>query len=89
MKLFTLLLASLFLSGCGAIWPGGPGLLTPEVIKELREDKASVCFVTQGGPVAVASGIIALCRANSDGHSTLEVTPEGNLKVDHNIVKSN
>lgn len=79
MKIFALLLVGLFLSGCSY------GFLTPEVIQQLKDDKASVCFVTEGGPVGIASGILAFCRANSDGHSKLEVTPEGKLTVDHNI----
>ena len=79
MKLLGLILVSLFLSGCSY------GFLTPEVIAQLKDDKASVCFVAEGGPVALGSGILAFCRANSDGRSTLEVTPEGKLTIDHNI----
>jgi len=81
MNAFILVLVGLLASGCSY------GFLTPEVIAQLKDDKASVCFVTEGGPVAVATGIIALCRANSDGHSKLEVTPEGKLTIDHNIGK--
>jgi len=81
MNAFILVLVGLLASGCSY------GFLTPEVIMQLKDDKASVCMVVEGGPIAIGSGIIAFCRANSDGNSTLEVTPEGHLKVDHNKVK--
>ena len=81
MYIFILVLVGLLLQGCAY------GFLTPEVIAQLKDDKASVCFVAEGGPVAFGSGIVAFCRANSDGNSTLSVTPEGLLTVDHNKVK--
>lgn len=81
MKLFAILMLALLMTGCTA-WPG---FLSPEVIKELKDDHASVCFELHGGVGGVPYGVTRFCRANSEGHSKLEVKPDGSIVVEHNI----